>query len=329
MDCFNSAFLIYSTLFVSPLPQAHGNAQELSFRENYGTAVPTLEKSISNVRCKTKLSMTRPNAHYLGEADIFVKDDRGLVLIDYDQDSSSDLFADDNVACRTPEYAFDLRRSHGSKHWIIKSFDKDPGAIKRAAFSTAIVLDIHVFASVQAFDVRLKDLLKSNDCKITDITMLAKGGDERVEVTFNLHDSDTRYQEVRVVLVPSLGWSIEQYEAIMRPWTGTRLARVRGSVQYQRWKPGDFVFPKSVSHIEEVFEVGKEEPFTVERKAEFLAVDRGSVEDSQFTLAKFGLPDIGSGRRSYYPFDNWFFWMVVVLALTSTALLWYKYRRAA
>ena len=86
------------------------------------------------------------------------------------------------------------------------------------------------------------------------------------------------------------------------------------------------VFPARIRSVSRTVVRNPPQENEIVRTAEFLSVKRDVVRDQQFTLSAYGLPEFGRLQRSYYPLDNWVFWLCIAAVVATTFGL-RRYRR--
>jgi len=305
------------------------------FRSEYAVAVQRLEKPLTNLRCKgtVKWKVTG-NAAPTGlfcEADSehLVKGTSRLALFNYDRQHSSAGYDGTKVLCQTPSYTFKLQRSVRDRPYVITRFETDKVNMARAGIEVVVLNDIYMFAAIAADAPKIKDYLGDPSVKIVRVSKGVQQHPELVEVAFDFTGSSYGYKSGRVILDTTLDWAIREYELVLAvgdeaTWRSTH----KCTVLCQRWGPSRFVFPKRVIYMTDAGTPDGTKQVKDEKEVEFSEVVLNKVSDAQFTLAAFGLPDLARlPSRTYYPFDNWLFWVCVLLAILSSGLLWLKYRR--
>lgn len=320
---------------VAPSARADGTpagaASQATLAEQYAAHIVQLEQALDNVSCTCTVEQSvevrqtgkepekKPAVAYT--AELFEKQG-ALEAVIKKREAAASPGAQELVVCHSRDECFQLERPTPGAPFQVKEHAsagvETAPARKRTRMQTNEYVAAYLAATTRAYEIPIKKLLERPPLSVERIEREGRG---YVRAVFGFPQV-AMYKSCAVVLDPDMELAVKEYEFQFDSKPGVREWR-RGAVDCKRLDNG-FIVPAHV-HLESGSDNGVSR---VERRID-AALDRftfGEVADSQFSLAAFGLPDLG-GRAAtrYYPFDRWYFWCL----LLSAGLGFWSLRRRA
>ncbi|WP_074310437.1 hypothetical protein [Singulisphaera sp. GP187] len=267
------------------------------FRKEYRQAASRLEAVSDQLRCQADFEITGLNDHTKIQKLILYKQKK-ILVVNHNTLLRGKKIDDAYVFCVTPEYSFQLHSQYQAGKpgpYVLRSVGlRDETS--RNFLEGVSINSIHTTNQNYAIDKdRLADLLWDDHCKISQATLLPAAAGEseearKVELQFDNSSANHWVGGGRLVFDPSLDWAVTEYDLDINSeapgqQTIPKGSKRLGKIVNRRW-PDVGVFPERVEYIYRY-------PHGDDKKvADITAVSRDEIEDSAFTLAAYGLPDI-------------------------------------
>lgn len=310
---------------------ATGAVAEEGLAEQYDSHASRLEQALANVRCDCTCEQ-RVEAREAGKepqkkpvvtytAELFGKRE-ALEAVVKNRETEASAGGRELVVCYSQGECFQLDRPTPEVEFQVRehaSSGAEAATVrKRARMQANEYVAAYLAAATRAFEIPIKKLLERPP---RSVERIERDGRDYVRAVFGFPDG-ALYESCEVLLDPELEYAVKEYEYQFNSKPGVREWR-RGAVDCKRLDNG-FIVPAHV-HLESGSDNGVSR---VERRID-AALDNftfGSVGDSQFSLAAFGLPDLSApAAKRHYPFDRWYFWCLVGASLIA----WFYLRKKA
>ena len=286
------------------------------FRDEYPEALKNLAKPIDNIEVEGRhseryarmtadeiqqLAIQRPVAwrdvadtsEVNRDFDFTFRVKGGLVAAEMDFASyeNPEWRSAKEVLCTTEENTFVLEMPRAKTEYLICQHTDEPKALRKNQLISQVTVMRESCAAYVMCDVPVSDLLDEEECRIVKAELLARdSGDtgQLVQIEFRAL-GDSYYESGRVVLDPAIGWAITEYE-VREPNPGS-VRTIHGQVSYKPWIDEDLVFPRSL--LRDMRYDKKDGGVYLRRETTlFNHASTGGVEDHEFALSAFGLPDL-------------------------------------
>lgn len=321
-------FSVPSVLIVAamslPVKTAEADAElEALFLAEYPAAYKELEKVVDNIECSGHL--IRP--YYRSDVTLRVKQRSAAIIFEYDRQDRIPDYPDARVYCITPEYAFRLDKPKRSGDFVVREIGRRERQMQTAKALRLVRIYQFVFA---AFYVRGKPALNIISDPSFDIVTISESTTDSldtIEIDF-VHDwsQTTEFQSGRMVFIPSLDWALTEWEIAVADKNSEAVRVDAARIDVRRWDGSGFVFPKTVEITTRLKNAGGDSSELTDR-VKFEQVTLDTVEDEQFTLGAFGIPDVPlTAGKSNYPFTSKIFWILLLNAVVCAVLLFLLYR---
>lgn len=300
------------------------------FRQEYRAAAARLEDASKNIRCRLDYEFSGLNGNTRIEKTIIYREgiekstlykNRKILVVNHNTMIRGKKYNDAYVFCVTPTYTFQLHSQY--------SGDK-PGPYVLRAVSAAgqtspnfiegvYINSVYTTNQTYALDKdRIADLLWDERCKVTRAEWLpapSGEGDEsrKIEVHFDNKAGNHWIGGGRLIFDPSLDWALTEYDVDINSDAPGMKTMPNGSKKVgklvNRMWPGVGIFPV---RLEYAFRYPHGDD---KRVANVVSVAHDDGDDTPFTLAAYGLPDIYVKER---PRD---YTMVMMLSLGAALFL--------
>jgi len=293
------------------------------FLVEYRKHAARLNEATANIRCEFRCSKTDTDGKVEELVGAMYAKGKSRQLVQ-DGASPSDAGRERSlVVSSAPAIGFHLRRADPNGPYEVASLDRSTDAARREQVNAGIAVNVDPFvnAALQIFDLSIPACLDDPQTRFK-VHIVSREARDCYELDLAFPESPNK-RAARAVLDPSLEFAVREYEISfdIRPGSKVRFVR-KGLVKCERLQDGAVV-PKSVRT--ETILSGSKNANPRFTEVEFMRVVRGDVDDSQFTLTAFGIPDAPPSRsRRLYPFDRSYFWLLVALACGA----WLYARRA-
>lgn len=290
------------------------------FIADYTAPSKRLKAALDNIECAYAVDITGPEGvkgsqfagrfYAKGEAreDVRVPPDMG--------DGNQSLAT---VNCWSPKCAFELRRPAMVTDYAVVRFRQPPTKALRDQMTLHMRANVNPFlrATVQMFDVPIDELVGIDEIHKT-FTEIEDQGHTYVEGHFSFPDGNTKGV---VRFDPTLDYAVVRYFVEMNIADEAPLKATRdGSVTCVRRDDG-YVVPKSI-RLRSASTGGKVDRALIS-DVRLSDISIGTVNDAQFTLTAFGLPDVTlARRRGWYPLNRWYFWVLIGVAAGGALYYW-------
>lgn len=282
----------------------------------YPAHAARLRAAVENIHCKFRgeASFVSPkrNVQHLSSGDFYRKGASREVIRAFGADDEN-FAGQENVFCATPERAFELGKLAPETQYFVKALketgkgDEGGGTSVKAAF----YIDAILLAALQTQQLAVTELLER--ASTVNVEHVDQGGKSYLRVVLQMPEQEFGYKTCTLLLDPEMEYAVHEYEAERWPPRGAepgRVSREKELVECQRTKEG-YVVPRHVRQ-EETISLASGETTSTTREYRVEVVSIGDVDDAQFTLAAFGLPEIAlRGKAHWYPLDRWYFWLLV------------------
>ena len=251
--------------------------------KQYPLALENLERFYSHVRIvgrgSHRAGIPKPRVVIEYTVEFLRNDDSIRLVKGVTADSRGPL---ETLALVTrPRLSFTAARSAESQEFALQSISPGPS-------DEARLIGLHAqlcFSPFSLGELNLRDLLKSPDFTIKGASGAVHGGRDCIKISVERAASQGVVSGFLIV-DPHAGWVLREYETAMLPTGHTS----RGSVEYEGQREGIPLLRRAKLVY---FRDG------VPGQIDELTVDRISVEEvpeEEFTLAAFGISDIGATR---------------------------------
>lgn len=258
-----------------------------SLRERYAAHVLSLKAPFAHSHWTYKQTSSLDTRITRASGEIYIKGERRL-WIRRDQGPTDDNSAAAMVACVTPTTGFELRHdAHNSAYQITAIAGADNEERRhQIEIRAALRIDGYVYAAVQLGGLSMQELLQDEQTLKT-AKMVKRDGRDCVEMVFRFQDGRRIYKSATAVMDPAYDFALREWELEFRTRTLATVSTRNATIVPQRL-PSGYVVPKSV-RIEDITLRANAKPFHRVREVEFTEITLDDIDDSQFTLAAFGL----------------------------------------
>jgi hypothetical protein len=182
----------------------------------------------------------------------------------------------ETVRCWNGTHAFVLTRTQDQPQLLVTYFGTDHSGIDLAFMMN---VERYLMASHSVFEVPFSRIWSHPSFKLLEVKGLQEGGREIIRVAYDYHPSNMILRSGWIKVVPEDGWAILEYES----QTNLEGVVVSSVVEYGE-KQGEVAIPKRV-----FVKTGSKSADSFD----FEELVLGPVPESRFTLAAFGLPELG------------------------------------
>lgn len=211
----------------------------------------------------------------------------------------------EEIRCDNPEkYTFTAVRYEAGGPLVVRDLGHQSGAFEE---HYGIYYRRHAEVMYSVFGTPVSRMMADPSFRIRDATGVTRGGKEFIRIDYDFNPKETVLRSGWVEVAPADGWVIHRYESQMKPEFKNKT--VVGEVEYVRDEPtGQLVPGRSVVRSPDgvhtvVFDSYRVGP---------------SLGEGHFTLASFGIPEVGSPSRRGRGVQP-FFW-VATAAVVSLAV---------
>lgn len=178
-------------------------------------------------------------------------------------------------------------------------------------------------------DTRLKSMIQVLDIPVSEMLDIARLGSTEVDYDgrklpqfqFDYSGLESNFNTVTVTLDPENHWGLIAWTADFKPTT-EGISRTTAEITYDVL-PGDLgSFPKTIREVVSLIAESETKELRV-RTTTLSNVQFGVVEDSEFLMESYGVPDVlKPPTNSRYPFDSITFWCALAVGVVTLAMLW-------
>lgn len=189
-----------------------------------------------------------------------------------------------NVYCIAPALSFYVRREGSSAPYTIRKL----GEPDQISGSVRSILERHLFSPFALRSVSLSRMFADPSFKVTGVAAEEHGGKACIRIRYKYTNDDIKLGSGWVAVSPGEGWVIRAFECgFDNDPPGFSLS---GLVEYGEMRDGVPIIRRSET-------VRRGKTFTEREAYEFDEVKPGTPPAEVFTLAHYGLPDIGTRAR--------------------------------
>lgn len=284
------------------------------FRDQYVEAAARLESPLRNLRCRFEASGEDQSGKFGYTGEFFCKN-ASVEAVRIGQTRSvgaRDVAA--TVICLTDQRFFQLEKPTGGESYVVRGLVVPRDAKQRERYEAVAFFAARAFLEATfRMDDPVKTLLAAEAVRDVQVAKVRRKGREFVELRCTFSEA-WNYERAKATLDPEMDLAVCDYEIAIRADPGTVSTR-KGFVECKRWGATRFVFPERVRIEDDTRTAGGERYFKIQEMT-FEDVRLNEVQDSQFSMTAFGLPEISlTPRGRYYPFDRWYFWLPVSMGL--------------
>lgn len=275
--------LVVSLVGGNAVPGYAGESERRRFQAEYPGANRRLEALLTMVKGTGKLESTAKDRTIVYRVDFAVDGPSRKVVRDaltqfVTSPSGSSVESkreSQSVYCVTPDVAFSLFRKMEDQPYSLSEFE-DNGP----ADSVSIFLDRYLMAPYGVFGIPMSEIMADPSFKVRSVDAISEGGGLYLKVSFDYAPKTIGLRSGWIMVSPQDRWAIVRAECQMGDKPENRLIC---KVEYGE-RAGEVRFPKRVSYTlpgsrHSVFEFAE------------IVTERSAAKD--FTLAAFGLPDLG------------------------------------
>ncbi|HUY32583.1 MAG TPA: hypothetical protein VMV69_07350 [Pirellulales bacterium] len=293
------------------------------FKTQYLAAVARLDRPLRNLRCRFTASGHDNHGEFEYVGEFFAKDGAREAIRVRQRRNGEPQEEESRVVCMTPARFFQLDRPLGGASYVIRAFDDGNDSNRRRKYKAIIEIttDAFVEAALRMDDPVTMLLTNEGVANVVkmDVAKIDRGGRPYIELRCDFSEA-SNYERARATLDPDLDFAVCDYEIVIRGTPGARCIR-KGLVECERWVGDGYVFPRRV-RIEDDTVLPEGEHYWSVQEIEFQEVLLDEVDDSQFSLTAFGIPEIALKlKRGLYPFDRWYFWALIGAAVLGSLYL--------
>lgn len=276
------------------------------FLDTYSDALDALESRYAHFRCAAR--HVRPS--YEADVRYFVKEGCFQTETTYAEQKDR----------RPPNYPrVHVRSECGDRVFEISKQTLD-GPFMIAGFGDLIQQQLERYhlrycrpiaqAPTHIFGMSMRAIIGDPATRISAISQVEDGDHRLVEVAFELNRDTFKFHRATVRFLPEEEWIVKGYDLLYEGQytTGVSTATYSGQVEYATPAGATYPFPSRVRI--EVRQPPNDPVLVEDATTREVVFDR--ISDKQFTLAHFGLPELGNERE-----DGHF---VIWLALGSTVV---------
>ncbi|EDL60996.1 hypothetical protein PM8797T_09759 [Gimesia maris DSM 8797] len=277
------------------LAQTNGNAKnrsiisESEFRNQYASAVKKFKSGYQNVECHFDCFYNE----YKFQAHLLAKDDSVVGIMNYAKATPLQGQYCSKFFCITPNYVFNLDKTNSGAPYLLSSISHDKKQIVRARAVTSRDLDIYLFAASSMFEVSVETMLEMPSFKIEKIERHAPTEDEAEEVVsldFTMNDDTWILTKGHLVFAPYLNWAVLEYNCRCN-FTNNNFVIYSGINNFTPLQKNGVPILKYAEHKEIHYEDEKILSPASKYSVKLLNFSFGTVDDSDFLLSNYGLPD--------------------------------------
>ena len=229
------------------------------------------------------------------------------------------------VTCRGPRYSFVLEKQDDDTPYIVRSVvSKD----KKESMSYFIHLENFIAAVCESpyrVGWSVPELTINNNFVVKSIKPAEVDGRTFQVLDFDLGDRDKSPKSGTIRFDPALNWAVVQYEIDMRAGNPKKVVEiVRGQRDFEQ-REGRIV-PRKVVHTTSTYSTDRNSPpeDVIDWTLDEVSFDK--IDDDAFSLAAFGLPDLGSDMTirpedTFFSLGNWPFWLSLSVAVAALVAL--------
>tara|TARA_E500000305_G_C4020741_1_gene238550 strand:- start:496 stop:1548 length:1053 start_codon:yes stop_codon:yes gene_type:complete len=315
------------------LGQTNGNANsrsiisEREFRNQYANAVKKFKSGYQNVECHFDCSYSK----YKLQAHLLAKDDSVVGIMNYAKATPLQGQYCSNLFCITPNYVFHLDKTKPGAPYLLSSISHDKKQVIRARAITARDLDIYLFAASSMFEVSVETMLEMPSFKIEKIERYAPTEDEAEEVVsldFSMNDDTWILTKGHLVFAPYLNWAVLEYNCRCN-FTNNNYVIYSGINNFTPLQKNGVPILKYAEHKEIHYEDEKILSPASNYSVKLLNFSFGTVDDSDFLLSNYGLPDspLAAPRPATNNLMQWFLiGNGILLALIVFSIILQRFR---
>ena len=222
-------------------------------------------------------------------------------------DSADPKQPSERVFCSNEKAFFFLRQEPGQSTYALRKLEEPDS--EEASVAMNAYLGEFLYAPFGIYGIRMTRLISGPGFRFMDAAIGMEDGETTARIEFVAKDAFVK--SGTIWCSPEQGWAISRVDCQVLPGVTHRLT---GRVDYDR-SDGGLRFPKKVSYS---IKGKRPDPILIEYSADKFAVV--STPGRDFTLAHYGLPEIGiPGRdQSRDSSNGWFF--IAGLAAVATAI---------
>ncbi|HBL44690.1 hypothetical protein [Gimesia sp.] len=270
------------------LPVKH-SLSEREFRNQYASAVKKFKSGYQNVECHFDCSYKE----YKFQAHLLAKEDSVVGIMNYAKATPLQGQYCSKIFCITPNYVFNLDKTKPGAPYLLSSIRHDKKQIVRARAITARDLDIYLFAASSMFEVSVETMLEMPSFKIEKIERYAPTEDEAEEVVsldFTMNDDTWILTKGHLVFAPYLNWAVLEYNCRYN-FSNNNYVIYSGINNFTPLQKNGVPILNYGEHKEIHYEDGKILSPTYKYSANLINFSLGNLDDSDFLLSNYGLPD--------------------------------------
>ncbi len=314
--------ILLASLFVGDLASDSSKDLEARWRREYPAAVKNWDAVMKNfvVEGRYLMHWYDGSTTNMDALTVAALDERKLYVIKHRQNVSARGVArkeDSSVACRTPEFMFNLKKAESSAHFRLLDYGRN---VEDDDAQFIVSYRRFVTGAIQYQGMSLFERMVDPTFVLKLIKHVQRDGEDLIRIEYTC---DSRYATDAgyVDLDPSKNWGVRSVNTLSKGKKNGDLDAFTQEVAYREVAPGQF-FPH---HLESNYHTPGRPEIYQRSVADFDRITLGAATPDIFRLPAYGLPDLpleAQPQASVFTFRNPLLWLAMAAMVSCFVALW-------